>query len=1290
MPITIKEILNSDNMSSFVEKVNFNFDQLILAGGGPPGPPGIQGIAGPVGPQGKRGDHWFTGASALGQTADHDGISALQEQDNFLDENGDIYNYFDNGSGSTGWTFSGINLMGPTGPTGNDGGGTDWGSFLAEFPIGGTNPIGNLGYYGPKPVNGTSLTNIDFIIPYNISKNSVFLGDPTWSYDNLINFGYNFATGSANGTATPKLTIIQNEMNTGGFNGLAFGGYGLNTAPGSAPAYVSNTTKTDAKDFTYFGYRQNAFGNTGLYRSWFGIRSINSPIEINAGDQSFPTFMPVKITGNNIKIGSYEAGDSDAKIIDMISDYGFSIGAMFQNKVRGLVINAKPSINVAPIGPNWTPTDNTSVWSYVGLQNIQGAIGSTDGSFGQEHGYGTVIIGPTFNTLQGSMIGVGTPQALGISRRITLESTRDAAIRFMFDGVAGGTAGNLFASTIGTIVPIRFINEGLDALIISSGIGSNLASNRVANTGGRLGFSNNALRAFKPMIASHTRITWDDRVYGGAFGSAPSAIDVYSPWFAGWDIKHKSNLGFVGYTPKNDVGIGFATVAESFTYPGSPGGTGYYPMPLLQTYYTEDYDAVPFDQVGGRSQGIKAPHLFMQYGDESDSGNVGIGFKPDAAISSAYSKLHVNGGVVIGSTANSYHSPSTIRRANSILLEGALIQGAINFAGQYGTSIFGATATVNAYVNNYTISGNGLISGKNFLSRGFSAITFAPDFALPDLKTGMMYDPTAGYEYIGWLTSPRNLPASVGGPTAPDTTTTPKKVAKWANRGENGYNNNNEYSSFTIEETFSTRPVTVTTQGLTQKLVNSNFASGGQLICSIWEIPVKSSMIFLDLGSPRNQVSYYTGGGVGSWQGYASPGNFYLNGSSTSTSISLISAGFSLEDGHYDGQTLNLFILDVDPQNNGPLLPNRPAYTGSLPVSIPLGLEQRADNIVMAPEPMAKVDAGTINPPYSANLSMPLFSMPLFATKININGLNDAYPVPFGPAGASSQLNNGNNITSLLGATTAIAEINKNTYKWTNRTKSGQASTIAFNGSGFGTFYIIPYRSIRFVWRFDSSSGFAGKWYELGRENLVRPLVRSWDPNDYADTAAGASAGDGDVIIVDPNPTPTCCFVSGTLISMSDGTFKAIENVNPGDKILSVIDGTQEIIENEVTIRIKAIRDELYTITLDNGNIITGTDDHPIWVEDKGWSSVDPSKSAISYPSLPVVKIEVGDILFGINGNPTIVSIVDAGLKAEETYTLTTSNRNALNYIANGILAHNRAEGETPTQLLQCLADALP
>ena len=55
MPITIQEIIASDTISQLVDKTNFNFDQLLLNGGGPAGPIGPKGPIGPAGGRGPKG-----------------------------------------------------------------------------------------------------------------------------------------------------------------------------------------------------------------------------------------------------------------------------------------------------------------------------------------------------------------------------------------------------------------------------------------------------------------------------------------------------------------------------------------------------------------------------------------------------------------------------------------------------------------------------------------------------------------------------------------------------------------------------------------------------------------------------------------------------------------------------------------------------------------------------------------------------------------------------------------------------------------------------------------------------------------------------------------------------------------------------------------------------------------------------------------------------------------------------------------------------------------------------------
>lgn len=66
--LNLTQILGSDNLSTLVDKVNYNFDQIILNGGGPqglqgiigpPGLPGVQGDVGDTGPTGSDGTYLY-------------------------------------------------------------------------------------------------------------------------------------------------------------------------------------------------------------------------------------------------------------------------------------------------------------------------------------------------------------------------------------------------------------------------------------------------------------------------------------------------------------------------------------------------------------------------------------------------------------------------------------------------------------------------------------------------------------------------------------------------------------------------------------------------------------------------------------------------------------------------------------------------------------------------------------------------------------------------------------------------------------------------------------------------------------------------------------------------------------------------------------------------------------------------------------------------------------------------------------------------------------------------------
>ena len=61
--INILNVLQGDNQSTIVDKINYNFDQILSAGGGPQGQQGLIGPTGPIGPQGPQGTQGLQGSS---------------------------------------------------------------------------------------------------------------------------------------------------------------------------------------------------------------------------------------------------------------------------------------------------------------------------------------------------------------------------------------------------------------------------------------------------------------------------------------------------------------------------------------------------------------------------------------------------------------------------------------------------------------------------------------------------------------------------------------------------------------------------------------------------------------------------------------------------------------------------------------------------------------------------------------------------------------------------------------------------------------------------------------------------------------------------------------------------------------------------------------------------------------------------------------------------------------------------------------------------------------------------
>ena len=149
------------------------------------------------------------------------------------------------------------------------------------------------------------------------------------------------------------------------------------------------------------------------------------------------------------------------------------------------------------------------------------------------------------------------------------------------------------------------------------------------------------------------------------------------------------------------------------------------------------------------------------------------------------------------------------------------------------------------------------------------------------------------------------------------------------------------------------------------------------------------------------------------------------------------------------------------------------------------------------------------------------------------------------------------------------------------------------------------------------------------------------------------------------------CFVAGTMITLADGSMKKIEDVVAGDVVSTFDLVLNTKTENVVNAVLSKSVNEIVEYKLDNGEVLKCTIDHPIFVEEKGWSSFNSDLSNKIYSLETFVKqIEIGDKVKLLNGISEIVNIIKHN---EETIVYNLQDiENNHNFFANNILVHNR------------------
>jgi hypothetical protein len=792
MSIIVKELFSSDPISEAIEKINFNFDQIVLGGGGPPGLPGPAGPAGPVGTIGPRGDHWFIGSTWGGLTADHDGVNALRVQDNFLDPNGNIWNYFDDGIGNTGWTFSGINIKGPTGDQGAGGGSDD---LKIHLGVSGNSISPGNEHYGPDPnPTDTDTDGLNFLVIRGATKNTLLLGDPEWFYAHLRNWNN---VGQASGTAepyvesTPRLMVMQRQVDFFGVNGIQIGAYGLlgttSTNSGALinPTPLPLTENVDAIDFMNIGLSVSGSYNREIttegvqyFSHAASIKTLKRDITIEAGDDAAGTeYAPA-----NFRMKSANFVSQDFGGFRWISS-GILRNSTINRRDHVIQINALSEGNLS----------TTPVQSYLHLQGASAA-----GNFN-----GPVIIGPINPTYPiNRQIASNVPQpSIIISRHVpSITGTPHASIAFHNPD----SGSNTFIGTITAFQDNTKPNSVKRSLIVKTGSLSITRDNSQflwdtstytnagkfplhVNQGSSTTDNTNILETGWPTSptgwSSELQFTAASHPIGASFMGWLSGFDK-------WDYKSPARDNARG------IGIGYIPTARSIsTYSYEPIIQSYFVAPPILnnsqavTGLTgggiDSLDSgvinIPIDwninrdigfqnfQSGMTSVSRSAPHIYMQLGEEKSSGSLAIGLTPRSSIPNGlvfpWAKLSVAGSIRVGSTGVfTYDFDNSIAK-NGILSEGRIVCGVTKDSAVYsyssqqftdsfrGLGIF-STSLLGDYQMLTHFSPQSVTIGRNLSTQfiagegGRIGANAKTSYALSDAFTGMIQGATPGEGYL--------------------------------------------------------------------------------------------------------------------------------------------------------------------------------------------------------------------------------------------------------------------------------------------------------------------------------------------------------------------------------------------------------------------------------------------------------------------------------------------------------------------------------------------------------------
>lgn len=173
-------------------------------------------------------------------------------------------------------------------------------------------------------------------------------------------------------------------------------------------------------------------------------------------------------------------------------------------------------------------------------------------------------------------------------------------------------------------------------------------------------------------------------------------------------------------------------------------------------------------------------------------------------------------------------------------------------------------------------------------------------------------------------------------------------------------------------------------------------------------------------------------------------------------------------------------------------------------------------------------------------------------------------------------------------------------------------------------------------------------------------------------------------------PPGGCCLAQGTLVRLANGKDIYIEKLKAGDTILAFDKKTALFVPSKVlktfstehTGFVKMKFDSLWRngVQVYSSTSIIVSQDHPIWVKDKGWCSTQPEMTQRILLLKEVKKIAAGDICYtnkdgskeGYAGFATLASI-EKVKDIVRAYTIVKLENDLDCFIANGIVVGTEA-----------------